>query len=163
MKKLIRLTESDLHRIVKESVKKALILRESSNYGITMAATLAWVQNKKPDMNQQEQKRFAFNILKKMALTTKNHWGPMGKILSNGHLLSVWDGDNVNTQYDSVGVDNVYLDGEEIGQIKHYSPLVISRDVEPFFDDIKSFNKLIASQANEGLEYDGAEYIIDDY
>ena len=61
MKKAIRLTESDLHRIVKESVNK--ILKEE--FGVDFEDTLKWVQNKKPNMSPEEQKRFAQNIINK--------------------------------------------------------------------------------------------------
>ena len=51
--KTIRLTESNLHKIIKESVKQ--ILRENNilneAYGIDIDDTLAWVQKKRPDLS----------------------------------------------------------------------------------------------------------------
>lgn len=149
IKKLIKLTESDLHRIIKESVKQ--VLNESSNYGITYEDTMQWVKTKKPEMKPEDQNRFVLNILKKTALNTKNSWGPMGKVLKDGRLLSVWDKGDESNRYSNVGVDAVYINGKEIGLIKHYTPLVITAGVKPFLEDIKSFNSLIASQASEGL------------
>ena len=156
MRQRIRLSEGKLYRIIKESVRR--ILRESSNYGIEFEDTLNWVMNKKPEISPEEQKRFALNILKKEALSTKNYWGPMGVILPNGDLLSVWDGEDIDGTYGSVGSDNVYINGYKIGEIYHYSPLVITGSVGTYWEEIKGFNKLIREQAQEGLEMDGVEY-----
>ena len=161
MKQIIRLTETQLHNVIKESVKR--VLQESSNYGITMEDTLAWVQNKQPQMNPQEQIKFALNILKKTALNTKNHWGPMGTILPNGKLLSIWDSESLaGTQYGRVAIDFVYLNGKKIGSIKYFTPLVITRNVEPYFEEIKDFNKLIAEKAQDGMDFEGREYDVED-
>lgn len=146
----IRLTEQQLHRVIKESVKK--ILKESSNYGMTMEDTLAWVKRIKPQMNPKEQYKFALNILKKTALTSKSDNGPHGKILPNGDLLSLW------CLYDKWTTD-VLINGEIIGNINHYRwPLVITSDVVPYFDEIKSFDKNIAEIAKVSLEDYGVEY-----
>jgi hypothetical protein len=159
--KKIRITESALRKIVKESVKQ--VLNESSNYGITYEDTMQWVKNKKPEMKPEEQHRFVLNILKKTALNTKNSWGSMGKVLKDGRLLSVWYKESESNRYGSVGVDAVYINGKEIGLIKYYTPLVITPNVEPFFEDIKSFNSLIASRASEGLSDEGEEYSVERY
>lgn len=60
-KQVIRLNESQLRRIVTESVKKVL----NEEYGVDFEDTLAWVKKKKPDMPPEEQERFAKNIIKK--------------------------------------------------------------------------------------------------
>lgn len=61
MKKTIRLTESDLHKIVKESVNRIL----NEEFGADFEDTLRWVQKKKPYMRPQDQERFARNIIAK--------------------------------------------------------------------------------------------------
>ena len=87
----------------------------------------------------------------------------MGKVLKDGRLLSVWNKEGESNRYGSVGVDAVYINGKEIGLIKYYTPLVITPNVEPFFEDIKSFNSLIASRASEGLSDEGEEYSVERY
>ena len=61
MKKLVRLTEGDLHRIVKESVNRIL----NEEFGADFEDTLRWVQKKNPNMSTEEQERFAKNIIRK--------------------------------------------------------------------------------------------------
>lgn len=60
-KQTIRLNENQLRQIVKESVKKVL----NEEYGVDFEDTLRWVQKKNPNMPQEEQERFAKNIIKK--------------------------------------------------------------------------------------------------
>jgi hypothetical protein len=61
MKRTIKLNESELRRMINESVKKVL----NEAYGVDFEDTLRWVQNKKPDMSPQEQEKFARNIISK--------------------------------------------------------------------------------------------------
>lgn len=60
-KQVIRLNESQLRHIVKESVKRVL----KEEFGVDFEDTLMWVQKKNPNMPPEEQKRFAKNIIKK--------------------------------------------------------------------------------------------------
>lgn len=60
-KQTIRLNESQLRRIVKESVKRVL----KEEYGVDFEDTLRWVQKKNPNMSPEEQERFAKNIIRK--------------------------------------------------------------------------------------------------
>ena len=86
----------------------------------------------------------------------------MGTILPNGKLLSIWDSERLaGTQYGSVAIDFVYLNGKKIGSIKHFTPLVITRNVEPYFEEIKDFNKLIAEKAQDGMDFEGREYDVE--
>ena len=60
-KNTIKLTESELKRVISESVKRVL----NEEFGIDMQDTLAWVQKKNPNMSPKEQQRFAQNIINK--------------------------------------------------------------------------------------------------
>ena len=60
-KQVIRLTESQFHQIVKESVNRIL----NEQYGVDFEDTLRWVQKKKPDMSPEEQEQFAKNIIRR--------------------------------------------------------------------------------------------------
>ena len=61
-KKIVRLTESDLRKIVRESIKTTL---NEMAYGTDFDDTLKWVQRKKPNMPPSSQERFAQNIMNK--------------------------------------------------------------------------------------------------
>lgn len=61
MKRTIRLTESELHNIIKESVN--ILLQEK--FGVDFEDTIKWVRFKRPDMSREEQERFAQNIINK--------------------------------------------------------------------------------------------------
>ena len=60
-KQTIKLNESQLRNIIKESVKKVL----NEEYGVDFQDTLAWVQKKNPGMSPEEQEKFARNIIRK--------------------------------------------------------------------------------------------------
>jgi hypothetical protein len=84
--KTIRLTESNLHKIIKESVKQ--ILRENNilneAYGIDIDDTLAWVQKKRPDLSPSAQYKFAQNIIKKRSRDSQLS---TSSIKPNGYLI----------------------------------------------------------------------------
>lgn len=61
MKKTIRLTESELKGLIRESVKAVL----NEQYGVDFEDTLRWVQKKNPNMSPEEQEQFAKNIIRK--------------------------------------------------------------------------------------------------
>lgn len=67
MKQVIRLNESQLRQIVKQSVKKVL----NEEYGVDFEDTLRWVQKKNPNMPPEEQERFAKNIIAKKKRETQ--------------------------------------------------------------------------------------------
>lgn len=64
----IRLTESDLHRVIKESVNKVL----NEEFGVDLEDTLRWVRKKRGDLSSQEQERFARNIISKRSKGKQN-------------------------------------------------------------------------------------------
>jgi hypothetical protein len=66
-KNIIRLTESELKKVITESVKKVL----NEDFGTDMDDTLAWVQKKRPDLSQAAQRKFAANIMAKKAREAK--------------------------------------------------------------------------------------------
>jgi len=70
-KQTIMLNESQLRRIVKESVNRML----NEEYGVDFEDTLRWVQKKFPEKSPQEQERFARNIINK-----KNRANPNGNV-----------------------------------------------------------------------------------
>lgn len=61
MKRRIRLSESELKRIVVESVNRVI----NEEFGVDLKDTLAWVKRKKPEMSPEEQEKFAWNIIRK--------------------------------------------------------------------------------------------------
>lgn len=61
MKQRIRINESQFKQIVKECVK--ILLNEE--FGVDFDNTIAWVKKKHPEMSEEEQEKFANNIINK--------------------------------------------------------------------------------------------------
>ena len=61
MKQRIKLTENELHNIIKESVNKLL----NEEFGVDFYDTLDWVRRKNPNMSYKAAATFADNIIKK--------------------------------------------------------------------------------------------------
>ena len=59
MKQRIKLTENELHNIIKESVNKLL----NEEFGVDFYDTLDWVRRKNPNMSYKAAATFADNII----------------------------------------------------------------------------------------------------
>lgn len=152
-KKIVRLTESDLRKIVRESIKTTL---NEMAYGTDFDDTLKWVQRKKPNISPSSQERFARNIMNKYK---REHGDEMPKnqrdvkpkmpykldgyyvdgqtTLDDGRILTVVSMNNIRLRYGGVVRFGIYIDNQYQGCFVNYEPALIERGIYEYVDDIK--------------------------